>query len=98
MDENTEQKPAITVEAANASLMQMHEVAAAMKQCNPNIHEIRAMIFDRWRTILWENIFTLQIFLNQRFVEKIEPAVEEKPKRILIRPSARPSRKIKLVR
>ena len=44
-------------------LEELHEVVAAMKQCNPNMTPIRTMVFDRWRTILWEGLPLIKEFL-----------------------------------
>jgi len=63
MSEETVEREPVTLEQALTKLEEMHEVVASMKQCNPNIHEIRAMIFDRWRTILWEGIPVVKDFL-----------------------------------
>ncbi len=79
-EELTEQKPAITLEEAKFCLNEIYEVAAAMKQCNPNMTPIRAMILDRWRNILWEKIPIVQLFINQHFAEK---PVEVKPSRVI---------------
>ena len=63
MSEETVEREPVTLEQALAKLEEMHEIVASMKQCNPNIHEIRAMIFDRWRTVLWEAIPVVKEFL-----------------------------------
>ena len=83
MSEETVEREPVTLEQVLIKLEEMHEVVASMKQCNPNIHEIRAMIFDRWRTILWEGIPVIKDFLLSYKDYKKSKAVMSAPKRIV---------------
>lgn len=81
MPENTEQKREITIGHVMNQLMEMHEVVAAMKQCNPNMNPIKAFVFSRWRDILWDGLPIIK-----EYIENIQqPVLPFKDKPILFK-------------